>query len=227
MQLTLDLWSSNLSQQQYQQQLHSAVGRLGFQLSSLVLCMQSCFNWRSCLWPCADFWLHPFPRLPYQRSSLSMIWRGKFFQSFFYFFWEIINIPSIRNRCHIAIGYTFAFLLLVTIVVFLIFFGTICNAGDQSFCKKVRFQCSAFWKGSLFLIHSKFVNPIVFHGNYDYWILHLYYFHDRCIHIIPSLQNQVPHFLCCPSYCLHRIHTYHYAYHRCCREKARRQIADL
>lgn len=139
----------------------------------------------------------------------------------------------IQHRCHIAIGYTFAFLLLVTIVVFLIFFGTICNAGDQSFCKKVRIHVYyllfslIFANKNLFQMHSIFFQPIVFHRNYDYWILHLYYFHDRCIHIILSLQNQVPYFLCCSPYCLHRIHTYYYAYHRRCGEKARRQITDL
>ncbi|GFH55403.1 hypothetical protein CTEN210_11879 [Chaetoceros tenuissimus] len=40
------------------------------------------------------------------------------------------------TRCHIGIGYTFAFLLLVTIIVFLMFFGVVCNSGDQNFCKK-------------------------------------------------------------------------------------------
>ncbi|GFH55317.1 hypothetical protein CTEN210_11793 [Chaetoceros tenuissimus] len=40
------------------------------------------------------------------------------------------------TRCHIGIGYTFAFLLLITIIVFLMFFGTICSSGDQNFCKK-------------------------------------------------------------------------------------------
>lgn len=84
-----------------------------------------------------------------------------------------------------------------------------------------------FAKETLFLMYSIFFQPIVFHRNYDYWILHLYYFHDRCIHIILSLQNQVPYFLCCSPHCIHRIYTYYYAYHRCCREKARGQITDL
>ena len=39
-------------------------------------------------------------------------------------------------KCHIAIGYTLVFMLFLTIVVFLMFFGVNCSDGDTSFCAK-------------------------------------------------------------------------------------------
>ena len=38
---------------------------------------------------------------------------------------------------HIAIGYTLVIFLLATVSIFFMFFGVICNSGDDSFCRKV------------------------------------------------------------------------------------------
>lgn len=43
------------------------------------------------------------------------------------------------TKCHIFIGYTFIVLLLAALLIFFLFFGVVCNSGDASFCKKVRF----------------------------------------------------------------------------------------
>lgn len=37
-------------------------------------------------------------------------------------------------KCHIAIGYTLVFMLFMTIVVFLMFFGVLCSDGNATFC---------------------------------------------------------------------------------------------
>jgi len=42
------------------------------------------------------------------------------------------------TKFHIALGYTFIFLLFATIVVFLMFFGVLCNSGAQAFCDKFK-----------------------------------------------------------------------------------------
>jgi hypothetical protein len=42
------------------------------------------------------------------------------------------------TRCHIALGYTLVFLLFATIVVFLMFFGVLCNSGAQAFCDEFK-----------------------------------------------------------------------------------------
>ena len=42
------------------------------------------------------------------------------------------------TKCHIALGYTLVFLLFATIVVFLMFFGVLCNSGAQAFCDKFK-----------------------------------------------------------------------------------------
>ncbi len=42
------------------------------------------------------------------------------------------------TKCHIAIGYSFMFLLFATSIIFVMFFAVICNAGEQPFCVRLR-----------------------------------------------------------------------------------------
>ena len=42
------------------------------------------------------------------------------------------------TKYHIAIGYTLMVLLFATIVVFIMFFGTLCKSGAQPFCAKFK-----------------------------------------------------------------------------------------
>jgi len=56
---------------------------------------------------------------------------------------ETDSVPI--ERYHIVIGYVFVFLLFITIVVFLMFFGRLCASGDENFCKNVSTTLHPFW----------------------------------------------------------------------------------
>ena len=62
------------------------------------------------------------------------------------------------TKFHIALGYTFIFLLFATIVVFLMFFGVLCNSGAQAFCDKFKTEIIitgyVIFVVSLFFLHE-------------------------------------------------------------------------
>ena len=128
---------------------------------------------------------------------------------------------------HIAIGYTLVIFLLATVSIFFMFFGVICNSGDDSFCRKVwynKFSNVNF----RFTLHSLTCYFHVVHNrNHDHRLRRICIFLGCGNHLFFTLQDQIQGILRCSSHSFHRLHHHNYAHDWCCWEEERRAQPGL